>query len=129
MSQAEHNLSAPSGSTLPLAGIRVVDLATTFPGALVTQFLADAGADVVLVEPPGGVALRRHPGWPALGRGKRSMVADLAVSEDRAAVLELVAGADITVDTFSPSTAQRLHLAPEDLSAGNPRLVVASITG
>ncbi len=61
----------------PLAGLRVIDLSTTLPGAQATQFLADAGADVILVEGPQGSPLRADPGWPGLLRGKRSIVLDL----------------------------------------------------
>ena len=59
----------------PLAGLSVVDLSTTLPGAQATQFLADAGADVILVEGPEGSPLRADPGWPGLLRGKRSITA------------------------------------------------------
>ena len=53
----------------PLAGLSVIDLSTTLPGAQATQFLADAGADVILVEGPDGSPLRADPGWPGLLRG------------------------------------------------------------
>src|ERR1700749_2116726 len=62
------------GTSGPLGGLRVVDLSTPLPGAQATQFLADAGADVVLVEQPGGSPLRSLPGWPVHGRGKRSVL-------------------------------------------------------
>src|ERR1700694_3806338 len=70
--------------TAALAGISVVDLSDTLAGALATQLLADFGADVVLVEPPGGATLRSQPAWPAWGRGKRSVILDLAVAADAA---------------------------------------------
>lgn len=53
----------------PLAGLVVVDLSTTLPGAQATQFLADCGAEVIMVEPPDGSPLRDLAGWPALLRG------------------------------------------------------------
>ncbi|GGN39259.1 CaiB/BaiF CoA transferase family protein [Streptomyces fuscichromogenes] len=113
----------------PLAGIAVIDLSTTLPGALATQFLADAGADVLCVEPPGGSPLRSRPGWPALGRGKRSVVLDLHAESDRRALGCLIAGADVAVTTMRPAAAAHLGLAPESLAAANPRLVSAAITG
>jgi len=118
-----------SEAVRPLAALHVVDLSTTEPGALVTQFLADAGAEVVLVERPGGCALRAAAGWPALGRGKRSIVANLEQEDDRATVLRLIARADVVVDTFRLETAERLGLTPDALGLLNPRLVSASITG
>lgn len=57
----------------PLAGLVVIDLSTTLPGAQATQFLADCGAEVIMVEPPDGSPLRELASWPALLRGKRSV--------------------------------------------------------
>jgi crotonobetainyl-CoA:carnitine CoA-transferase CaiB-like acyl-CoA transferase len=113
----------------PLAGITVIDLSTTIPGAQATQFLADAGADVVQVEPPGGSPLRDRTAWPALARGKRSVRLDLRDDADRAVLDGLIATADVLVTTFRPRAAARLRLAPADLAALNPRLVSAAITG
>ncbi|MFC8436105.1 CaiB/BaiF CoA transferase family protein [Streptomyces sp. NPDC057253] len=113
----------------PLAGMAVVDLSTTLPGALATQFLADAGADVLCVEQPGGTPLRSRPGWPALARGKRSVVLDLHDPSDRTALDRLIAGADVLVTTMRPQAAARLGLGAEALEAVNPRLVGAAITG
>ncbi|WP_202124776.1 CaiB/BaiF CoA transferase family protein [Actinomadura physcomitrii] len=113
----------------PLAGITVVDLSSTFPGAQATQFLADAGADVVQVEPPGGSPLRDRAAWPALARGKRSISLDLHADAGRATLNGLIATADVFVMTLRPQTAARLRLAPADLAALNPRLVSAAITG
>src|SRR6202041_2089123 len=67
----------------PLAGLRVIDLSTTLPGAQATQFLADAGADVILVEGAEGSPLRADPGWPGLLRGKRSVILDLHADDGR----------------------------------------------
>jgi len=113
----------------PLAGLRVVDLSTTLPGALATQFLADAGADVILVERPGGSPLRKLAGWPALARGKRSIELDLHDGADREVLSGLLAGADVLVTTFRPQTSARFGLTAGELSRVNPRLVSAAITG
>jgi len=113
----------------PLAGLTVVDLSTTLPGAQATQFLADAGADVILVEGPEGSPLRADPGWPGLLRGKRSVVLDLHAGDNRAALGGLLRQADVLVTTMRPAAAVRLGLTPELLAARYPRLVAAMITG
>ena len=118
----------------PLAGLLIVDLSTTLPGAQATQFLADAGADVVLVEPPGGCPLRSDPGWPGLLRGKRSIVLDLHAGDasadaDRAVLDGLLRQADVMVTTMRPAAAARLGFTAERLAARYPRLVAAMITG
>ena len=113
----------------PLAGLTVIDLSTTLPGAQATQFLADAGADVILVEGPEGSPLRADPGWPGLLRGKRSIVLDLGGTADRATLDGLLAQADVLVTTMRPTAAVRLGLTPELLAARYPRLVAAMITG
>ena len=83
-------------ATSVLEGVRVVDLAGQ-PVAAAGRVLADLGADVVLVEPPEGVALRALPyEWAAWGAGKRSVVVD---GPDDARLHELLAGADIVIDT------------------------------
>ncbi|WP_262058791.1 CoA transferase [Streptomyces sp. STR69] len=113
----------------PLHGIVVIDLSTTLPGAQATQFLADAGADVILVEPPGGSPLRANPGWPGLLRGKRSITLDLRDDTDRATLDGLFAGADVAVAAMRPAAAARLGFTAEELAARYPRLVAALITG
>ncbi len=113
----------------PLAGLRVVDLSGSLPGALATLFLADAGADVILVEPPGGSALRRRVDWPVLGRGRRSVVLDLRADGGRDELDALLADADVLVTTYRPATLAALRLTAADLAAAHPRLVSASITG
>lgn len=125
----QHNADAQGDSSGPLEGLTVVDLSTALPGAFATQFLADAGADVIGVEPPGGSPLRAHPGWPAIGRGRRSVVLDLREEGGRAAVRGLAAAADVLVTTFRPGTADRLGLDAGTLAELNPRLVSASVTG
>ena len=117
------------GNPGPLSGLVVVDLSTTLAGAQATQFLADAGADVRFVEPPGGSALRRNPGWPGLLRGKRSITLDLHDDADRRTLDGLLAGADVAVATMRPAAAQRLGYTAERLAARYPRLVAALITG
>ena len=73
-----------AGRQTPLAGIRVLDLSRGPAGALATMVLADFGADVLLVEPPGGDPFRRLPSWPLWLRGKRSRELDLKREDARA---------------------------------------------
>ena len=113
----------------PLAGLLVVDLSTTLPGAQATQFLADAGADVIAVEGPEGSPLRADPGWPGLLRGKRSIVLDLHCDDDRSALGGLLRQADVLVTTMRPAAGARLGFTAERLAARYPRLVAAMITG
>ncbi|HVW43563.1 MAG TPA: CoA transferase [Amycolatopsis sp.] len=113
----------------PLRGIRVIDLSATLPGAQATQFLADCGAEVVLVEPPGGSRLRRSAGWPVLARGKRSIELDLRSEEGKAALDTLLRGADVLVATGRPDSLARRGLTAEALGEKYPRLVSAVITG
>ena len=113
----------------PLAGLVVVDLSTTLPGAQATQFLADCGAEVIMVEPPEGSPLRELAGWPALLRGKLSVTLDLHDDADLQRLRALLRRADVMVNTMRPTTAVRIGLTDDALSNANPRLVVATITG
>jgi crotonobetainyl-CoA:carnitine CoA-transferase CaiB-like acyl-CoA transferase len=120
---------ASAASDSPLAGVMVVDLSTTLPGAQATQFLADCGADVIMVEPPDGSPLRQLAGWPALLRGKRSVTLDLHDDADLDRLRALLRRADVMVNTLRPATAQRLGLTPDLMAERYPRLVVGAITG
>jgi crotonobetainyl-CoA:carnitine CoA-transferase CaiB-like acyl-CoA transferase len=104
-------------------------LSDGIPVAQAGQFLADFGADVVQVEPPGGSALRHQPAWPFYGRGKRSLELDLGDPEDHAVARRLAAGSDVIIESFRPGVAARLGLDYEDLVVDNPGLIYASITG
>jgi crotonobetainyl-CoA:carnitine CoA-transferase CaiB-like acyl-CoA transferase len=113
----------------PLAGLRVLDFSTTAAGAQASQPLADFGAEVVHVEPPGGSELRAQPGYPFLARGKKSIVLDLHAEGDAAVAAAMAAGADVVIETFRPGVMERLGLGYEDLWAANPGLVFGSVTG
>jgi len=123
----EHDATLESGG--PLAGLRVLDLSNSLAGAQASQTLADFGAEVVHVEPPGGSALRDLPSFPIIGRGKKSMVLDLHDAADAALARTLALGADVLIETFRPGVMERLGLGCEGLSAANPRLVYGSVTG
>ena len=112
-----------------LGGLTVVDLSWGFPGTIVSMFLADYGAEVIRIEPPGGDAIRQHPAFYMWHRGKKSVVLDLKQAGDLERARKLAGGADIVVQAYRPGVAQRLGLDYETLSRENPGLILASITG
>lgn len=112
----------------PLAGLRVLDLSNSPAGAQATQTLADFGAEVVHVEPPGGSPLRRVASYPLIGRGKKSLVLDLRDPADVALARQLAQGADVLVETFRPGVVESFGLGYDDVAPGNPRLVYGSVT-
>jgi crotonobetainyl-CoA:carnitine CoA-transferase CaiB-like acyl-CoA transferase len=116
------------GSDLPLAGIRVVSSANALPTAVVGQLLADAGAEVWLLEPPDGSRLRPHAAWGFWARGQRSLRVALSDEADRRLVRDLVARSDVFVDGWGSGVAARLGLAADDLCYANARLVHARIS-
>lgn len=125
----------------PLDSVVVIDLTRYISGPYCTMLLADAGATVVKVEPPGGEHTRH--GRPRLGdpdagpsasfirvnRGKRSIVLDLKSESGVAALGRLVAHADVLVENFRPGVLARLGLDEAELARLNPRLVYCTITG
>jgi crotonobetainyl-CoA:carnitine CoA-transferase CaiB-like acyl-CoA transferase len=111
-----------------LEGLRVVELSTTLTSAHVSGFLADYGADVVAVEPPGGSPLRSQPAFPFWGRNKRSIALDLGAPDDQAVARALALRADVVIETFRPGVVERFGLGYDALAADNPRLVYASVT-
>jgi crotonobetainyl-CoA:carnitine CoA-transferase CaiB-like acyl-CoA transferase len=123
------------GATGALDGVRVVDLSRLVAGNVLTKVLADHGADVLKVEPPAGDSLRAwkvggvETSWKAFCRNKRSLCLDLRAPTAMAAVLKLVAGAAILVESFRPGVLEDMGLAPETLLAINPALVVVRISG
>ena len=112
-----------------LDGIRVLDLSWGVAGPITGMLLADHGADVVKIEPPGGDPFRGSPGYDVWLRGRRSVVLDLKGAADRERFLALADGADVVLESFSPGTMAALGLDPPALLARNPRLIVCSITG
>ncbi len=124
--------------TLPLQGIKVVDLSTLLPGPLCTLLMAEAGAEVVKIERPiGGDEMRSYVpklgpdsiNFGLLNRGKRSVALDLKSSEGREAALALIEQADVLVEQFRPGVMDRLGLGYDAVAARYPRLVYCSITG
>lgn len=130
----------PRAADGPLADLRVVDCATVVAGPGCARYLGDFGADVIKVERPGTGDATRRMGWrdprddvtlwwKLLGRNKRTVALDLKDVDDLVAMRRLVDSADVLVENFRPGTLERLGLAPDDLLARNPKLVVVRLTG
>jgi crotonobetainyl-CoA:carnitine CoA-transferase CaiB-like acyl-CoA transferase len=122
----------------PLNGVRVLDLTTVVMGPYATQILADFGADVIKVEPPGGDVMRyawpfRNPGMGHIflnaNRNKRSIVLDLKQSGAREACLALAKTADVLVYNIRPQAMARLKLSYEDVRAVNARIIYVGCFG
>jgi crotonobetainyl-CoA:carnitine CoA-transferase CaiB-like acyl-CoA transferase len=113
----------------PCSGLVVLDFSWGMAGGLATAVLADFGADVIKIEPPGGDPFRSHPAWLAWNRGKKSAVLNLKTPEGRRQAHRLAVRADIVFESFRPGVTQRLGIDYATLSAINPRLVYASISG
>ncbi|MBA2948690.1 CaiB/BaiF CoA transferase family protein [Streptomyces himalayensis] len=129
---------AGAGTPPPLTGLRVLDIATLFAGPMAATLLGDFGAEVIKVEHPRRPDPSRGHGpskdgiglwWKLLGRNKRTMTADLSTAGGRETLLRLAATADVIVENFRPGTLERWGLGWEELSAVNPRLVLARVTG
>ncbi len=121
----------------PLSNLLVIDFTTLLPGPLATLMLAEAGAEVIKVEKPGGEDMRRFPPrlgetsapFAVLNRGKTSLALDLKNPADRARLMPLIGRADVLVEQFRPGVMARLGLGFEAVHAVNPRLVYCSVTG
>jgi len=122
----------------PLQGIRVLDLSSVIFGPLASQVLADYGAEVIKVEPPGGDSTRHtgptpEPGMAAMflgsNRSKKSLALDLKRPEAQQALHALIATADVFMHSMRPQKLAGLGVAPEALRARHPRLVYASLLG
>ncbi len=110
-----------------LEGIRILDLTTGIAGPVGVMLLAEQGADVIKVEPPGGDPLRAMPGSHVWHRSRRSVTLDLGDPGDRERFAGLLAPADVVVESFSPGTMAGFGLSYEDLHRRYPRLVYASV--
>ena len=122
----------PSGSvTGTLQSIRIVDLTIGLAGPLATRLLAEAGADVLKVEPPGGDPMRQWSpsGFASWNRSKRSVVLNLKQRQGREELNSILAHADVLVHSLRPSKAAALGLDNETLQKRFPELIVASVTG
>jgi crotonobetainyl-CoA:carnitine CoA-transferase CaiB-like acyl-CoA transferase len=124
-------------TTTPLSGLRVLDLATLFAGPLAATMLGDFGAEVIKVEHPTKPDPSRGHGpskdgiglwWKLLGRNKRTITLDLSKPGGRDTFLRLAATADVIIENFRPGTLEKWDVGWAELSAANPRLVLARVT-
>ena len=115
--------------TGPLRGVRVVEMAGLGPVPHAAMMLADLGAEVVRVDRPGGAMSPLAGAFDPLLRGRTHVVADLKAEGDRDAVRALLAEADVVLEGFRPGVMERLGLGPDPVTAANPRIVYARITG
>ena len=121
----------------PLSGLLVLDFTTLLPGPLATLMLAEAGAEVIKIERPGGEDMRRfQPLWDSesaafamLNRGKRSLVLDLKTPKDQKQLQPLLQRADVLVEQFRPGVMDRLGLGYGDVRKVNRRIIYCSISG
>src|SRR3984885_3868792 len=122
-------------SNLPLVGLKILEIGHYIAAPFCTRILADLGAEVIKLEPPGGDPVR---GWGAMkdgnpvwfsihGRNKLSIELDL--KKDRETVLKLAARADVLVENLRAGQLERLRIGPDELHEVNPRLGVAGILG
>ena len=123
----------------PLEGVRVVEMGSLLAGPFCGQLLADFGAEVIKVEPPGkGDPMRvwgRHQKegrtlwWPIIARNKKSVTLNLREEQGQELARRLIASADVVVENFRPGTLERWGLGYEDLSEINPGLVMVRVSG
>mgnify|MGYP002629790156 CR=1 FL=1 len=132
----------------PLDGLRVIDLTRVLAGPFSTMVLADLGADVVKIEPPGGdqsrgtgpfIPSRQGAGngdagvygtyFMSINRGKRSMVLDLKQRSGRELLLEMIDSADVLIENYRPGTMANFGLGYDTIHARNPKVIMVSISG
>ncbi|MCB9387107.1 MAG: CoA transferase [Microthrixaceae bacterium] len=123
----------------PLSDLRVLEMGQLLAGPFCGQLLADFGADVIKVEPPGVGDPMREWGreksggkslwWPVVARGKKSLTLNLREEAGQQIVRELVAETDILVENFRPGTLEKWNLSPAALAEINPRLIVVRVSG
>ena len=121
---------------MKLQGLRVLDLSLFLPGPFLTQMMADHGAEIIKVEPPGEGEPGRHIGLGEDGhtvfyrnthRGKKSICINLKHAAGQELVLKLCEQADVVIEAFRPGVVTRLGVGPEVVRARNPRVVYCSI--
>jgi formyl-CoA transferase len=122
-------------ATGPLSDLRILDLSRLFAGNVLSQQMADFGAEVIKVEPPAGDTLRdwKTAGvsahWKVYSRNKKSLALDLRSEAAKTAILKLVPSAAVFMESFRPGVLEKMGLGPDVLLAINPRLVIVRISG
>jgi formyl-CoA transferase len=130
---------APVPNAGPLADLKVVEMGTLIAGPFCGQILGDFGARVIKIEDPkSGDPMRQwgrslpkglSPWWPVIGRNKASVGLDLRTVEGRAIALSLIDTADVLIENFRPGTMEKWGMGYEALSARNPGLIMARVSG
>ncbi|GGG19435.1 succinyl-CoA--D-citramalate CoA-transferase [Rhodococcoides trifolii] len=125
--------------TGPLSDLRVVEMGQLLAGPFCGQLLADFGAEVIKLEPPGTGDPMRQWGrekphgkslwWPVVARNKKSVTCNLRSDEGQALARKIIADADIVVENFRPGTMERWGLGFDELRELNPKLIMARVTG
>lgn len=129
-STTDDTMALGGGSHRPLAGLKVVDLASFIAGPLAARHLAMLGAEVIKVEPPGGDPFRAiGPMFISWNQGKQSIELDLTTDTDRETLHRLIKTADVVVENFRPGVGARLGVDIDTLRAINPQLVFLSSPG
>ena len=133
-----HNARMSTRPATPLAGLRVIEMGQLIAGPFAGKTLGDFGADVIKIEPPGaGDPLRswrllQHGTsvwWQVQSRNKRSVAIDLRQPEGQQLARQLIAEADVLIENFRPGTLEGWDMAPEQLHALNPGLVILRVSG
>jgi formyl-CoA transferase len=128
----------PAATPAALTGLKVVELGQLIAGPFAAKTLADFGAEVIKIEPPGsGDPLRKwrllldgtSVWWQVQSRNKRSLALDLRTPEGQDIVRRLAAEADVLIENFRPGAMEGWGLAPDELIAANPRLIVLRVSG
>jgi len=130
-----HKRDWQPNATGPLSDLRVLDLSRLFAGNVLSQQMADFGAEVIKVEPPAGDTLRdwKTAGvsahWKVYSRNKKSLSLDLRSEAAKTAILKLVPSAAVFMESFRPGVLEKMGLGPDVLLAANPKLVIVRISG
>ena len=139
MTTAPAPAPAPAKATGPLTDLVVIEMGTLIAGPFCGQILGDFGAEVIKIEDPRvGDPMRQwgrslpkghSPWWPVIGRNKKSVGLDLRTPEGQALARALIARADVVIENFRPGAMEKWGMSYEVLSADNPKLVMARISG
>lgn len=120
----------------PLTGLLVVEMGSLIAGPFCGQLMGDMGADVIKIEAPGEGDPMRHWGqgakpawWRVIGRNKKSVSIDLRQKRGQELAKQLIAKADILIENFRPGTLEKWEMAPEQLHAVNPGLIIVRVSG
>lgn len=118
-------------AALPLAGLKIIELHAIGPVPFAGQLLRGLGAEVTRISPPAdpGLGVSSDPRFDVSNAGKRAVAIDMKSADGLARARTMIEAADVLLEGFRPGVLERLGLAPADLLAGNPRLVIGRLSG